>query len=251
MKRTNSRRTAKQTIRAFTLIELLVVMAIIAILAALLLPVLARAKDAARTAQCRSNVRQLGLAMALYFPDNRDKYPPITYWTQFEQYYALAPYVAKSKQVFICPAASGKMSHVNYPGIVPYLTITNQDGSTLVTEYKFNDNLRLNYSSNATGVVTNPMYPMSAFSTTEFVVVLDGTDWRARHAGQKKINMGFLDGHVNLMINNVLHITKADLNGARMMQATFTTDSKGSFPFWNWGFPEKTVELPKGGFSSP
>ena len=55
--------------------------------------------------------------------------------------------------------------------------------------------------------------------------------------------MGFLDGHVILVVNNFSTFTQADLNGARPMQATYTTDSKGSFPFWNWGLPEKIVDL--------
>lgn len=60
--------------RGFTLIELLVVIAIIAILAAILFPVFARAREAARATSCKSNLKQWGLASAMYAQDNDELY---------------------------------------------------------------------------------------------------------------------------------------------------------------------------------
>ena len=59
--------------RAFTLIELLVVIAIIAILAAILFPVFAQAKAAAKSSACLSNTRQMGTGVQLYLGDNDDR----------------------------------------------------------------------------------------------------------------------------------------------------------------------------------
>ena len=65
---------------AFTLIELLVVIAIIAILAALLLPAMARSQEAARGVVCFSNSRQMGLAAQVYTQDHRGRMPSFRDW---------------------------------------------------------------------------------------------------------------------------------------------------------------------------
>ncbi|RYX85174.1 DUF1559 domain-containing protein [bacterium] len=109
--------------KGFTLIELLVVIAIIAILAAILFPVFARARENARRASCQSNLKQIGLGIMQYIQDYDEKYPitgdigatsPVKGGYQVNGYndpswnygtwrYIIQPYV-KSVQLFVCPS---------------------------------------------------------------------------------------------------------------------------------------------------
>jgi prepilin-type N-terminal cleavage/methylation domain-containing protein/prepilin-type processing-associated H-X9-DG protein len=85
----------------FTLIELLVVIAIIAILASILFPVFARARENARRSSCQSNMKQVGLGFMQYTQDYDEKFPahiPHAGWSQQMQ-----PYI-KSTQLFKCPS---------------------------------------------------------------------------------------------------------------------------------------------------
>jgi prepilin-type N-terminal cleavage/methylation domain-containing protein/prepilin-type processing-associated H-X9-DG protein len=68
-------RNAPASARAFTLVELLVTIAVIAVLAALLMPALGRSKESGRVAVCQSNLHQIGLALQLYVDDNRNIMP--------------------------------------------------------------------------------------------------------------------------------------------------------------------------------
>ncbi len=92
---------------AFTLIELLVVIAIIAILAAILFPVFAQAKAAAKKTADLSNFNQIGKAIMLYANDNDDRTMHVDHTTDYGWYIPLFPYV-KSADVFRTPAYSRK-----------------------------------------------------------------------------------------------------------------------------------------------
>ena len=99
----------KQRKSGFTLIELLVVIAIIAILAAILFPVFARARENARRASCQSNLKQVALGIFMYAQDYDEKLPiaAISFTTLANGPYgwadAMQPYL-KSTQIFQCPS---------------------------------------------------------------------------------------------------------------------------------------------------
>jgi prepilin-type N-terminal cleavage/methylation domain-containing protein/prepilin-type processing-associated H-X9-DG protein len=101
--------TKRGRLAGFTLIELLVVIAIISILAAILFPVFAKAREKARQSQCSSNMKQIALAIMQYAQDNDEAMPSASYsnitacWTNYSWRFAIYNYL-KSSQVFNCPS---------------------------------------------------------------------------------------------------------------------------------------------------
>jgi prepilin-type N-terminal cleavage/methylation domain-containing protein/prepilin-type processing-associated H-X9-DG protein len=123
--------------RGFTLIELLVVIAIIAILAAILFPVFAQAREKAREAACLSNVKQLGLALQMYAQDYDETLP--NHAQDTDKFLApnapanwakgLQSYV-KNTQVFSCPSAPLP------PGYKPVPPLNSYQGNAVVLSYQ-------------------------------------------------------------------------------------------------------------------
>jgi prepilin-type N-terminal cleavage/methylation domain-containing protein/prepilin-type processing-associated H-X9-DG protein len=114
---------ARSTVRAFTLIELLVVIAIIAILAAILFPVFAQAREKARQTSCLSNMRQLGIALDMYAQDYDERLFFFGHGTDHSRANAavplganaanrwwnqILPYTKNDKDLIVCPSDSGR-----------------------------------------------------------------------------------------------------------------------------------------------
>jgi prepilin-type N-terminal cleavage/methylation domain-containing protein/prepilin-type processing-associated H-X9-DG protein len=131
------KRRGRGPLPGFTLIELLVVIAIIAILAAILFPVFAQAREAARKASCQSNMKQFGNAFAMYLSDYDQQYPFGGWYgarggnSQHDRsndwHHSLYPYI-KNAQVYTCPSSTD--IHKNPP-----------DWNRTATDYLYNNQL--------------------------------------------------------------------------------------------------------------
>ncbi len=143
---------------AFTLIELLVVIAIIAILAAILFPVFAQAREKARQTACLSNTKQMGLGIQMYTQDYDETFAPGYYYndptqtsnldaTGIRQWSGLIQPYVKNEQIFVCPSDKVR-------GVAPTNFIGNNKGAGSGGSVALNPNIqddqaaRISYTAN-------------------------------------------------------------------------------------------------------
>ena len=191
--------------QGFTLIELLVVIAIIAILAAILFPVFARARAKGRDAVCVSNLKQLDLMMEMYVQDNDELFPWQSNTNEIEDwwYQRVMPYV-RNKQVFVCPndfRTVDEMSNVGYIIDPAQRWPLSYGYNGLLYHYALADASQYN---NLVILADCNDIPCFAYETTYPVAhVLTDNRWRLhmvngveepRHG--EGTNLAFLDGHI-------------------------------------------------------
>lgn len=202
--------------RGFTLIELLTVIAIIGILAAIIIPTVGRVRDSARTAQCTSNLRQIGMALSLFASDNKNTLPavrfagpPVVTWQD-----AILPFLPKRKpgagslnhEVYVCPSSPNSWgvppeqiasSYVPVGGMLlhPPLSTSFEDSSKgrPISSFVTPSRAALitdSTPSNPTGTV---VYPHQQAAQPQ---VADGTRADYRHGSKNLANMLYADGSV-------------------------------------------------------
>lgn len=191
--------------RGFTLIELLVVVAIIAVLAAMLLPALGSAREKARRSKCLSNLHQIALAVQMYVNDHDGRMPFLEWNTQFMQLGLLQPHVANFN-FYRCPSAQPGDAGSSFTTEM----CTNIAGAVWCSDYKLADN---------SGIAGQPV---TSFRDPNWVVVALDLDYGPeRHGGGN--NLAFLDGHAEWK------------PFAKYRDVVTAVDPYGNAPWYKWG----------------
>lgn len=233
--------------KGFTLIELLVVIAIIAILAAILFPVFAKAREKARQASCASNLKQWALATIQYVQDYDEKYqmsvtlaglPPAGCITMYD---AGMPYM-KNKQVMECPSDLNPLTSANLAAVLGGLQPVNQPWrSSFNGNYAlFEDGPNNPLTAANHDVIKDAELPYPAETTMWFEGWLElsprpfDSPFEARHSDVG--NVSFADGHVKAMQGTQLTTGSNDV--ANRFHA-FWRIGQGAGPYANrtsfWG----------------
>ncbi|MDX1934526.1 MAG: DUF1559 domain-containing protein [Capsulimonadales bacterium] len=257
--------------KAFTLIELLVVIAIIAILAAILFPVFAQAREKARSITCLSNVKQIGLGQMMYIQDNDERYvptgaadsgfgpldgvrnakgDPLSGWPM-----RLEPYI-KNRQLYRCPNTPATFSgltgvcakHNGYPisNSYTYNWFLGRDDTYPFGDYLTSPDGSETYLTPATlAEVSQPANVLMHFHSTSYTTSCSYATYeapafvnkirmRALHMGGD--NIVFADGHAKWY-----DMRQVDFNQAQR-STIYIWPARG---LWMYpGYPDKTAGFP-------
>lgn len=222
--------------KGFTLIELLVVIAIIAILAAILFPVFARARENARRASCLSNMKQFGLALVMYSQDYDEK----IYRGDTAQWWTVPymPYI-KSEQILLCPSAPRRQYNYSWYGY------TNYNSNSLVLNYAlpgegraipltmFNSSMTMftiDGGGNSVSLAWSDIYYSRNSDGTGNFGETPNYAVAPRHL--EGANVAFLDGHVKWIPKQKIYLKYDGTPVARRNLNPFTST------YWDYYLPE-------------
>lgn len=240
----------------FTLIELLVVIAIIAILAAILFPVFAQAREKAKQSACLSNVKQIGMAMRLYADDFDNNYVSVYDWTQDVTgdgkldnvcwANKILPY-AKSRSIFACPAVKDR---ANVQWIVDWYVANAgaYPGALMTTTYAMNETPGWHFPEGTleayNGKYSYPVSESDADNPTQTIAVLEGSDTFYTHfntawdnwntvtkSGDKLTLIGLNNGIISYRHNEGINISYMDGHAGHKK----LTALRCNWEAWNFG----------------
>jgi prepilin-type N-terminal cleavage/methylation domain-containing protein/prepilin-type processing-associated H-X9-DG protein len=187
----------------FTLVELLVVIAIIGVLIGLLFPAIQRARESSRSTQCKSNLRQIGLAMTRYLDQRgeRGKFPETARLPKTTNpgnlpslFDVLAPFCENNRELFVCPS--------------DFLTPQYDESGNLKPHYEYEtwhdrEGLSYEYPSLQFAGKTRPEVLDTRFGvvgTGEVWIVYDFDSFHGSPGENGSRNYAYLDGHVDAVV---------------------------------------------------